>query len=269
MKRKLGDLFAPVINRIQSSETTTGVILSIIVGIGAGFGAWVFWKLIEYCSWFFFKGGASAFSFMGDYYVIILPMAGGLILGPFIYMFAREARGEGPPEVMKAIAVGKGRIRQRVSIAKIIASSICIGSGGSVGREGPIVQIGASIGSTIGQRFKLSDEWVKTLLLCGAAGGVSATFNAPIAGAFFAYEVLQRKARMRNSLFIIISSVAACLIANVFIFTKEHPAPFAYVAYTLQSPWEIISYMLLGVIAGSSAFLFLKFLVIVKVLPPR
>ncbi|MFA5054675.1 MAG: chloride channel protein [Dehalococcoidia bacterium] len=259
MKRKLKDLFEPIINRIQSSETSVGIILSIVVGIGAGFGAWVFWKLIEYCSWFFFKGGASAFGFMGDYYVIILPVAGGLIIGPLIYLLAREAKGEGPPEVMKAIAVGKGRIRQRIAIAKIVASSICIGSGGSVGREGPIVQIGASIGSTIGQRFKLSDEWVKTLLLCGAAGGISATFNAPIAGAFFAYEVLQRKARMRNALFIIISSVAACLIANIFIFTEEHPAPFAFVAYTMQSPWEIISYMLLGVIAGSAAFAFLKF----------
>lgn len=259
MKHKLGNLFSPAINRIQSSETSVGIILSIVVGIGAGFGAWVFWKLIEYCSWFFFKGGASAFGFLGDYYVIILPVAGGLILGPIIYLFAREAKGEGPPEVMKAIAVGKGRIRQRVAIAKIIASSICIGSGGSVGREGPIVQIGASIGSTVGQRFKLSDEWVKTLLLCGAAGGISATFNAPIAGAFFAFEVLQRKARMRNALYIIISSVAACLVANMFIFTKEHPAPFAFVAYTLQSPWEIISYMLLGVIAGLAAVFFLKF----------
>ncbi|MEA1958378.1 MAG: chloride channel protein [Chloroflexota bacterium] len=234
-------------------------MLSIVVGIGAGFGAWVFWKLIEYCSWFFFKGGATAFGFMGDYYVIVLPLAGGLILGPIIYFFAREAKGEGPPEVMKAIAADKGRIRQRTAVVKIVASSICIGSGGSVGREGPIAQIGASIGSTIGQRFKLNDEWVKTLLLCGAAGGISATFNAPIAGAFFAFEVLQRKARMRNALFIIISSVAACLIANLVVYTDEHPAPFSLMTYTLQSPWEILSYMLLGIIAGVTAYGFMKF----------
>ena len=245
-------------SRIQSSETTVGIILSIIVGICAGFGAWVFWKLIEYCSWFFFKGGATALSPLGKYYVILLPIAGGLIIGPLIYFFAREAKGEGPPEVMAALAVGKGRVRQRVAAFKVLASSICIGSGGSVGREGPIAQIGASIGSTIGQRFKLSDEWVKTLLLCGAAGGISATFNAPIAGAFFAFEVLQRKARARNALFVIISSVAACLVANILVYTKEHPAPFSFISYTLQSPWEILSYMLLGVIAGLAAYLFIK-----------
>lgn len=259
MRVKLKAIIQPLLDCIQSSETTVGVILSIIVGIGAGFGAWVFWKLIEYCSWFFFKGGATALSPLGKYYVILLPIAGGLIIGPLLYFFAREAKGEGPPEVMKALAVGRGRIRQRIAAFKILASSICIGSGGSVGREGPIVQIGASIGSTVGQRFKLTDEWVKTLVLCGAAGGISATFNAPIAGAFFAFEVLQRKARIRNALYIIISSVAACLIANLIVYTKEHPAPFASVSYTLQSPWEIISYMLLGIIAGLAVFVFIKF----------
>jgi CIC family chloride channel protein len=250
----------PLRNRLRSSETTIGVTLSIVVGVGAGFGALIFWKAIEYCSWLFFKGGASAFGFLGDYYVIVLPAIGGLIIGPIIYFFAREARGEGPPEVMEAFSVGRGRIRQRIAVAKVLVSSICIGSGGSVGREGPIIQIGASIGSLVGQRLKLSDEWVKTLLLCGAAGGISATFNAPIAGAFFACEVLQRKFMARNVIFIIISSVAADIISRVFLYTEQRPYVFAAMPdYTLQSPWEILLYVLLGIIIGVVVYAFIKF----------
>ncbi len=246
--------------RLRSSETTVGVILSIIVGVGAGFGALIFWKLIEYVSKLFFEGGATAFGFLGDHYVIILPVLGGLIIGPIIYFFAREARGEGPPEVIEALAVGRGRVRQRVAAIKVLVSSICIGSGGSVGREGPIVQVGSSIGSTIGQRLKLNDEWVKTLLLCGAAGGVSATFNAPIAGAFFSLEVLQRKFMTRNAVFIIISSVAANVIARIFMYTSERPTPFALQpTYTLQSPWEIILYIILGIVSGIAVYAFVKF----------
>lgn len=114
----------------------------------------------------------------GPYYIILIPAVGGLFFGPLIYFFAREAKGHGVPEVMEAVAIRGGRIRPRVAVVKSLASALCIGSGGSVGREGPIVQIG----SAIGQWLRLPDETVKTLVGCGAAGGISATFNAPIAG---------------------------------------------------------------------------------------
>ena len=92
--------------------------------------------------------------------------------------------------IMQAIALRGGRIRPRVVIAKVIASALCIGSGGSAGREGPIVQVGYALGSTIGQWLRLPDVRIRNLVACGAAAGISATFNAPIAGAVFAMEII-------------------------------------------------------------------------------
>jgi len=119
-------------------------------------------------------------------------LVGGIIIGLLIHFSgAREAKGHSVPEVMEAVALRGGRIRSRVVAVKIFASSICIGSGGSVGREGPIVQIGSTIGSILGQKLNLSPEWIKTLVTSGAAGGISATFNAPIAGILFAHVSLR------------------------------------------------------------------------------
>lgn len=106
---------------------------------------------------------------------------------------------------MEAVALRGGRIRSRVAAIKIFASSICIGSGGSVGREGPIVQIGSTIGSILGQRLGLPAEWIKTLVACGATGGISATFNAPIAGIFFAHEVILGRIFTRHFSFVVIT----------------------------------------------------------------
>jgi len=96
----------------------------------------------------------------------------------------------GYPEVLLAVAQRGGRIRPAVAVVKALASALCIGSGGSVGREGPIVQIGSAMGSTVGQALRMSDDRIRTLVACGAAGGIAATFNAPIAGVFFALEVI-------------------------------------------------------------------------------
>jgi CIC family chloride channel protein len=244
--------------RIRSNETVFGVILAVVVGVLAGFGAVVFWKLIEVFSWFFFKGGATALAPLGEYYVILIPALGGLIFGPIIYFVSREAKGEGPPEVMEAVAVKGGRIRKRVMPLKVLVSSLCIGSGGSVGREGPIVQIGSSAGSTIGQWLNLSDEWLKTLVLCGAAGGISATFNAPLAGIVFALEVIAGRFITPRFGYIVISSVAADAIARIFLFTAAHPSPFAMPQYNIVSYWELLPYALLGVVTAFVALGFMR-----------
>ena len=120
------------------------------------------------------------------------PVVGGLIYGPLIARFAREARGHGVPEVMLAVSEQGGRIRPRVAAVKSLASAVCIGSGGSVGREGPIVQIGSALGSSLGQVLRIPESRLRLLVACGAAGGISATFNAPIAGVFFALELILR-----------------------------------------------------------------------------
>jgi CIC family chloride channel protein len=248
---------AIIFDRLRYNETVFGVFLAIIVGVLAGLGAVFFRWLIRSFQELFFGGGASILGFLGEYYIILLPAVGGLIVGLLVYFGAREAKGHGVPEVMEAVAVKGGRIRPRVAAIKSLASSICIGSGGSAGREGPIVQIGSSFGSTIGQWFKLSDDWVRTLVACGAAGGISATFNAPIGGVFFALEVILGRFMTPKFGFVVISSVTADFISHIFL--GDQPS-FSIVPYTMVSYWEILTYAMLGLVAGLAAFLFMRLL---------
>ena len=124
-------------------------------------------------------------------------MIAGAVYGPLVHRFAPEARGHGVPEVMYAVSHRGGRIAPQVSLVKALASALCIGGGGSVGREGPIVQIGSAAGSTLAQVLRLDTERVRLLVACGAAAGISATFNAPLAGPFFAMELILRRLRRR------------------------------------------------------------------------
>ncbi len=189
------------------------------------------------------------------YWRIAIPAAGGLIVGPLIYFFAREARGHGVPEVMKAVALHGGIIRARVVAVKALASAISIGTGGSVGREGPIVQIGSAFGSQVGQLFKLNSLQIRTLVGCGAAAGISATFNAPIAGALFAGEVIIGDFAVTAFTPIVISAVVAVVASRFFL--GNTPA-FQVPAYEIVSPLELLPYMAVGVAAGLVAVLFIR-----------
>jgi len=151
----------------RSSEMMAGLILAVVIGVASGLGAVVFRWLINAFQSFFIDGGSHVLSFLGDYYIILIPAAGGLLVGPLVHFFARETKGHGVPEVMEAVALRGGRMRPRVALVKVMASSICIGSGGSVGREGPIVQIGSTVGSAIGQWLKLPDETLRVMVACG------------------------------------------------------------------------------------------------------
>jgi chloride channel protein, CIC family len=175
--------------------------LALLVGTGAGLGAIVFRYLILGFTVLFtghhdysVAGHAPNpfFPSLGPWFVVVAPVVGGLLYGPLIERFAREARGHGVPEVMLAVAERGGRIGPQVAVIKSLASALCIGSGGSVGREGPIVQFGSALGSSLGQWLCLPDSRPRLLVACGAAGGISATFNVPIAGVFFALEFRSR-----------------------------------------------------------------------------
>ena len=184
-KNTLGIRIRRRLKSIQPTEEVILFVTSLLVGLGAGIGAVLFRYLIKAVEWVAYTWFPSVLSGWGNAYVVIVPALGGLIVGLLVYFFAREAKGHGVPEVMEAVAIHGGRIRPRVAVIKSLASSICIGSGGSVGREGPIVQIGSALGSTIGQVLHLSNDRVRNLVACGAAGGIAATFNAPIAGVIF------------------------------------------------------------------------------------
>lgn len=242
---------------LQSSETVVGFLLAVLVGVVAGLGAVAFRWLIQTFEALFFGGGAEVLGFLGPYYVILVPAVGGLLVGPMIYFLAREAKGHGVPEVMEAVALKGGRIRPRVAIIKSLASALCIGSGGSVGREGPIVQIGSSAGSAVGQWLKLPDETVKTLVACGAAGGIAATFNAPIAGVLFALEVILGRVVTRRFGHVVISAVVADFLARTFLGDVR---AFTVPEFGLVSPWEFLFYAMLGILAGFTALAFTRVL---------
>jgi CIC family chloride channel protein len=235
-------------------------IIAILIGILGGYGAVLFRYAIKATQYAFYQNTDDILTFahtLPFYLKIALPALGGLIVGPLVYFGAREAKGHGVPEVMEAVALRGGRIRPRVALVKIIASGITIGSGGSVGREGPIVQIGSSIGSTIGQLFKAPALRQRTFVGCGAAAGIAATFNAPIAGALFAAEVILGEFGLSTFSPVVLSSVTATTISRHYF--GDFPA-FILPTYKLVSLWEIFFYPLLGIIVGLVSLLFITVL---------
>jgi H+/Cl- antiporter ClcA len=206
--------------------------VALVVGAGSGLGAVAFRYLIYFFTWLatghaqFGQQGrvASAhFPGLGLGFFVVIPVISGLIYGPLIYRYAREARGHGVPEVMIAVAEGGGRIRPQVAAVKSLASALCIGTGGSVGREGPIVQIGSALASSLGQWVKMPESRLRILVACGATGGISATFNAPLTGVFFGVEIILREFSIEAIFTVMLSAMIADLIRRL----HPHPAGHA------------------------------------------
>jgi len=245
----------------RMNENAVMIVMAVIVGILGGYGAVAFRWLIGFFQDLFFGQGTGTFldHLLGLpwYYRLIPPVIGGLIVGPLVYFLAREAKGHGVPEVMEAVALRGGFIRKRVAIIKAFASAICIASGGSAGREGPIVQIGSAIGSAFGQVLRVSADRMRTLVGCGAAAGIAATFNAPIAGVMFAMEIILGEFGIATFSPIVVSSVMATVISRAYL--GNYPA-FIVPQYSLVSLYEIPLYILLGVVAGFVGMGFTAFL---------
>jgi chloride channel protein, CIC family len=235
-------------NTWNSSSEVLFIGTALIVGIGTGLGAVAFRYLIQAVEWVGYDWFPTITAGWGKAYVLIIPAIGGLIVGPLVYFFAREAKGHGVPEVMEAVALRGGRIRPVVAIVKSLASAISIGSGGSVGREGPIVQIGSALGSSVGQKLGLSDDRIRNLVACGAAGGIAATFNAPIAGVVFALEIILGEFSVKYFSSVVVSAVTASVIGRAVF--GDIPAFHIPVAYGVNSLWEFAFYPLLGLSAA-------------------
>jgi len=190
-------------------------------------------------------------------WVLVVPALGGLVVGWITTRFAPEAKGHGVPEVMAAVAERGGRMRPRVVLAKALASGVCIGSGGSSGREGPIVQIGSAAGSALGQLLRLETRDLKVLVGCGATAGIAATFNTPLAGVLFAIELILLEFRTRSFVPLVISSVFATILSRSFL--GRQPA-FIVPPYAFQSPMELWFYLILGLIAAGVGVLIIELL---------
>ncbi len=235
------------LSELKTNEHTIMAVLAVAVGLAGGFGAVGFRYLIDFFQNLAYGSSEELLNVvlaLPWYLKVWVPAAGGLVVGPLVYFFAREAKGHGVPEVMEAVALKGGVIRKRVVFVKILASAISISTGGSVGREGPIVQIGSAIGSALGQVLKVSQDRMRTLVGCGAAAGIAATFNAPIAGAMFALEVVLGEFGLATFSPIVISSVVATAVSRAFL--GDIPA-FIVPAYELVSVWEFPMYLVLGI----------------------
>jgi len=247
-------------NRIHDlvyAEETILITLAILIGFLAGLGAWAFLELIHFFRLSWNPWGGYSGYIPGDITSILIPLIpalGGLLLGPLGALFPTEAKGHGVPEVMESVIRQGGILRARTIFIRGIASAITIGTGGSAGREGPIAQIGAAIGSYVAQVFKMSSNNIRILLGCGAAGGIAAAFNAPIAGALFALEIVLGDWHITTFTPVIMSSVIATTTSR---WLHGGKAMFDVPYYQLVNPIEIIFYIILGLLSGLVALLFI------------
>lgn len=187
----------------------------------------------------------------------LIPMAGALVTGLLVFFFAREAAGHGVPQVLDAMVRRGGKIPGRIGVVKVISSICTVGSGGSAGAEGPIVQIGAVIGSSFATKLSIERRHVNTLVGCGAAAGISSIFNAPIAGVFFALEILLRDFSLKAFTPIVIASVFATAMTQVLLPKEDAIFAFELTGY-LFTVSELPSYLVLGFVCAVGAWLFVQ-----------
>jgi CIC family chloride channel protein len=226
------------------------LFFSVGIGVLSAAGALCFRKLIEIFQYFLWASGPTFVEQVIHspwWLKILVPVFGGLVAGPVIFFWVPEAKGPGVPEVIVSVASRQSTIRHRVTFFKALVTGLLIGSGASVGREGPIVQIGASVGSSVAQFFRLNPDLRRVCLASGAAAGISATFNAPITGALFAVEIILLDIELTYISHIIISSVIASVLSRIFL---GHFPAFEVPAFELAHYWELNVYLLLGIFSG-------------------
>jgi CIC family chloride channel protein len=257
IKRRLEEWFA----RFTGAEQVPLITLAVVIGSLAGVGSWLFRLLIETLKEGFWGGGFdTTFHFLLGpgalplWLIVIPPLLGGLLVGPLATLFPAEAKGHGVPEVMESVSRKGGILRPRTVFLRGIASALTIGSGGSAGREGPIVQIGSAIGSWMGQIFNMTERRMKILVGCGAAGGIAATFNAPLAGVLFSLEIILGDFTLRTFSPIVISSAVATAVGRALMGNEP---TFLLPVYNLLTGWEFLFYALLGILCGVVARVFI------------
>jgi CIC family chloride channel protein len=243
-------------------------LCAIVVGVVTGFGSILFRELIGLIHNAFFLRQISALYDANVYtptspwgaLVILVPVIGGIGVVFLVETFAPEARGHGVPEVMDAIFYKEGRIRPAVAAIKSLASALSIGSGAAVGREGPIIQIGASLGSTFGQLIRMATWQRITLVAAGAGAGIAATFNTPIGGVMFAIELMLPEVSVRTFLPVALATGTATFVARLFLGLR--PAfdmpPLSAVAQHPAPLYVLLLYAALGAAMGLAATAFIR-----------
>src|SRR5213075_120105 len=210
---------------------------------------------------FFFHEATTTFRSVGGHHlglwVILIPMIGGLIVGLMAKYGSSKIKGHGIPEAMEAVLINRSRIEPRVAILKPISAAIAIGTGGPFGAEGPIIQTGGAVGSLVGQVFHTTAAERKVLLTCGAAAGMSATFNTPIAGVILAIELLLFEFKSRSFIPLVIASTLATAVHMQFLGAGPM---FTVTSMDFGIPRALPFYLILGGLCGLAAVGFSKLL---------
>jgi chloride channel protein, CIC family len=245
-------------------------LLAVGVGVITGFGAWAFRELIGlvhnlfFLRQFSFAYDSSVFTPADPWgpWVILVPAVGAVGVTFIIANFAPEAKGHGVPEVMDAIYYNSGRIRPIVAVAKSLASALAIGSGAAVGREGPIIQIGSALGSTLGQLIRMPSGQRITLVAAGAGAGIAATFNTPIGGVMFAIELMLPEVSVNTFLPVAAATGTATFIGRLVFGPQPAFNVPAIDALPLAHPGLALAtlalYVLLGALCGVAGALFIR-----------
>jgi CIC family chloride channel protein len=247
------------------------VAFSLLIGMVSGVGAEVFQLIFKFFTDLFLvsilnytpplPGGEGAMG-LPDLSSIrwwLLPAVvglGGLLSGIIVYSIAPEAEGHGTDSVIESFHRMGGRIRKRVPIVKMVASSITIGSGGSAGREGPIAQIGAGFGSWLATTLKLGDHDRRIMVVCGVAAGIGAIFKAPLGASLFAIEVLYKRDMEVETL--VPAFVSSVISYSIFASINGFTPIFSPVDYDFTLPSELIVFAILGIVCGLSSTLYVN-----------
>lgn len=254
--RRVSAIIERISALVRGRDSGAFLAIALLVGIAVGVGAavliWVLEAVEQGFHWLdeTVAGG-------GEWFVLVSVPLGLLAAWWIGHRFAPEVAGDGVPEVTAALAVRAGYLSTKSIPLKIVATALTLGGGGSAGREGPIVQIGGAIGSSISRRFGLGEDQVRSLLAAGAAAGIGASFNAPIAGMLFGLEVILGSFAVRHMSAVVLASISAAVTFRRFVPEAEI---LTGATYTLQDWRELFLYAGLAVLAVVAAYLFLRFL---------
>ncbi|MBN2644488.1 MAG: chloride channel protein [Desulfuromonadaceae bacterium] len=250
-----------LLGQFRVSENTFMAILAVAIGLLSGLCNFAFRRTIEFFHWLVIEQGVQFFDLSFDHWtpsrcwVVLFPMAGAILMIPFGLFFAKDLKF-GFSAFLEQVNLRGAKIPGRTIITRGLASAITLGTGGSAGQEGPIAQIGGAVGSQFGQGFKVSGNRLKVLVACGVSGGVAATFNAPIAGVFFAQEiVLLSSFEISSFTSIVIASGMSTVVSRALL---GNEVAFSVPPYQVGSHWELLLYVVLGLVVGILASAFIE-----------